>query len=362
MAHEFGKLLNATLVCIEDTLATLEPEASARRPIERLHEVATRGQSFVEQILQLARPDLLELEPVHIDGVVEFAADWLQRLLGANLRLELDLRAGDAHVATDRGQLDQILFNLASNARDAMPSGGRLRIESRVIEANALHTANRAVLAGQPRVLLAISDTGPGMDDEAREQALQPFAAGKRPSSGAGIGLSMVANVMASSGGHMQLQSAPGHGTTVFLYWPRWEPKPPAPVLSLVRPPAAQVLLVHDDRHERVAIRRQLEQAGCNVMEASSAATALELLRHDPAHFDLLMAEVELPDLTGAELARQARFSRPDLTPLFISRHSRQELLERGWLAADAIVVHHPARAEEIEQALRVALSAASEH
>jgi nitrogen-specific signal transduction histidine kinase/ActR/RegA family two-component response regulator len=361
VAHDFNNLLAAVLSWADAALTRLRPEDSAREPLEQLSAVVLRGRSVVDRILRFARPDRPEVASVQLDPAVEAAARLLGRLLGSEVRLELDLRAGDARIHIDRGQLDQILFNLATNASHAMPAGGRLRIESRVIAPNALHSASSAEPGQQPRVLLAVSDTGLGMDEETRARAFQPFFTTKRPSSGTGLGLSMIRDVMAQAGGHVELQSAPGRGTTVFLYWPRSEDEPRLATPLAPRPEKAlrtrrAVLLVDDDRLVRTAMRRYLEQAGWDVVEAEAGDAAIELLRQAPARFELLVTDVLLPGQTGSDLARAALQIRPGLGALFVSGHTRAELLERGWLESDAVLLNKPFTAAELQLALRQVL------
>jgi PAS domain S-box-containing protein len=368
VAHSFNNLLSATLSCVEAALMRLGPEDAARGPIEQLQGVALHGRSIVDQILRFARPAArIEPEPIALDAAVEAAARLLRRLLGTDVNLELDLRAGDACVRIDRGELDQILFNLATNARHAMPTGGKLRIESRLLEANSLHVAVSNERTAPARVLLAVSDTGLGMDAETRKRAMQPFFSTKRPSSGTGLGLSTICDSMAQAGGHVELQSAPGRGTTVFLYWPLSEPAPHAthemslpPDRSLQLASAPRVLLVDDDRLVRIAIRRYLQYAGCQVVEAGSREAALELLQEAEQNFELLVADVVLPGGFGTDLARKAKQVKPELATVFVSGHTRGELVQRGWVEDDAIVLHKPFSATELQAAVQQALTSAS--
>jgi PAS domain S-box-containing protein len=223
VAHDFGNLLNATLGCANAARTRLGPEHPAHGPIEQLCEVADRGRALIEQLLRLSRPNDPELEPneaepVELDGALGAAATLLRPLLGDDVEVALDLSAGDARIVIDRGELDHILLNLATNARHAMPSGGQLRLASRVLHPGA--EAGCASGVPEPRVVLEVKDTGLGMDEATRARAFEPFFTTKRAGTGTGLGLAMVLGAVSKAGGHAELESAPGRGTTVSLYFP----------------------------------------------------------------------------------------------------------------------------------------------
>jgi PAS domain S-box-containing protein len=358
IAHDFNNLLTiilANLQLLEDELAPgsppLELAASATR-------AAQRGADLTRKLLIFARRQRLESAPLDVNELVSNMTGMLARTLGEHIRIVESLMPDVPKVLTDAGQLETALLNLAINARDAMPKGGRLSIETgeTVVEAN--DERRDAGLAAGAYVSVAVSDTGTGMTSEVMARAFEPFFTTKEAGRGTGLGLSMVYGFVKQSGGHVSLYSEAGYGTTVTLYLPQaTKAEAAATVQSAVHPTGTEtILLVEDDDEVRQATRKLLAGLGYKVVEAADAATALSLLaQHDGVQ--LLLTDVVLAQgMSGPELAREARRSSPRLKILFMSGHVRDTVAFDEQLQQDAQFLAKPFRKAELAQKLRLAL------
>jgi nitrogen-specific signal transduction histidine kinase/ActR/RegA family two-component response regulator len=358
IAHDFNNLLTiilANLQLLEDELAPgsppLELAASATR-------AAQRGADLTRKLLIFARRQRLESAPLDVNELVSNMTGMLARTLGEHIRIVESLMPDVPKVLTDAGQLETALLNLAINARDAMPKGGRLSIETgeTVVEAN--DEQRDAGLAAGAYVSVAVSDTGTGMTSEVMARAFEPFFTTKEAGRGTGLGLSMVYGFVKQSGGHVSLYSEAGYGTTVKLYLPQaTKAEAAATVQSAVHPTGTEtILLVEDDDEVRQATRKLLAGLGYKVVEAADAATALSLLaQHDGVQ--LLLTDVVLAQgMSGPELAREARRSSPRLKILFMSGHVRDTVAFDEQLQQDAQFLAKPFRKAELAQKLRLAL------
>jgi two-component system, cell cycle sensor histidine kinase and response regulator CckA len=357
VAHEFNNVLMGMIGCAEMALAKIDPNAPGRAPVEQLKEVAVRGRSVVGQLLSFGRRESPHLDVIDLNAVVNTSRALLRQRLGGDVALELKLEPGGAFVRGDAGQLEQILLNLAGNARDAMPEGGCLRIETRSVASAELPPDARAALGERRCIALKVIDTGVGMDAETQARALEPFFTTKPPGQGTGLGLAMVHAAIRDAGGHLELRSRVGSGTAVELYWPEAAPSAAKGEIrdrpSSPPPRVASVLVVDDNDLVRMSLRHYLQRAGYEAVEAASGEDALALLRTKRgADVQLIVTDMVLPGMQGVELAAMARKVKPGLGVLFVSAHAPGLLVERGWVDPGVCVLQKPFTAEELQEAV----------
>ncbi len=322
VSHDFNNLLTAMLIYTGLLLNQLPAESPLRRPAEQANVAAERGRSLVARLMALGerrdQPTRLSL-----NEVIESVRDMLTRLLGEPISLEISYGERLGAIWADRNQMEQMLVNLAVNARDAMPEGGLLRI------ATANFTVDEAAACRYPGmrpgayVRLAVSDTGRGMDEETRAHVFEPFFTTKPPGQGTGLGLSTVSEIVRQSRGQLILESALGRGTQVQVFLPRVEGEAemaPAPSRQEARASGAgTVLVVEDEELVRRSLYDILEGKGYRVLQARNAREAMLIDRGYGGAIDLMLADLVLPGLGGPELADELRPQRPDMRVLYIS-------------------------------------------
>jgi signal transduction histidine kinase len=314
IAHDFNNLLMAILTNL-DLLARDVPDAPrTRRLIDGAIKAAERGTALTNRMLAFAKRQELKPEIVDVPKLIGGMIEMLRSSIGPTIDIDTQFQAGLAHIRVDANQLELAVLNLALNARDAMPIGGRLLIAARQ---ERMEADNPSGLSAGAYVCVSVSDTGIGMDEQTLKRAAEPFFTTKGTGKGTGLGLSMVYGLAAQSGGGARLASAVGAGTTVRVWLPAVDAAEPAFAVagSDAASPVtcgASVLLVDDDEMVGEAIAAMLEEFGHRVTFANSAAEALELL-NSAAPFDLLVTDYAMPSMTGVELARHVRAMKPDL-------------------------------------------------
>jgi len=353
VAHDFNNLLAVILGNVEILEERLAADAEARKLARNSMRAALRGAELTQRLLAFARRQPLKPEPTDLNQLVSSVAELLRRTLGAQIAIETRLAPRPVSVLVDPGQLENALLNLAFNARDAMPSGGRLTI--------ATGEADRApeVEAEGAFATVAVSDTGTGMEPEVAARAFEPFFTTKEPGKGSGLGLSMVYGFARQSSGGVALETQPGRGATVTLFLPRSTAAGDA-ALEEWQPQRTEggerVLLVEDSEDVRALARRMLESLGYEVTEAEDAAAALAALERAEG-FDLLLTDVMLPGgINGDELARQAQGKRPEIKVLCMSGYSDQGQRLAG-SDARLRLLSKPFRRADLARALRETLA-----
>jgi len=335
-AHDFNNFLQV----IQGNLQLLERRGvggdDTQRMIRAAIRSAERASTLTRRLLAFARRQPLNPVPIDVNKLIVATSELLRGTLGEKVTIETALAGGLWRVAADPNQLENALLNLAVNARDAMPDGGKLRIETANAHLDAASSAGDA-LPG-PYVVIAVSDQGTGMTKETREQAFEPFFTTKDVGKGSGLGLSQVYGFIKQSGGYAKIDSEPGVGTTVTLYLPRLAESPDAtPGAADARPPLrgredVVILAVEDDADVRAHSVALLRELGYAVLEAADGAAALDVLHRHP-DVQLLFTDVGLPGgLNGRELADEARRRRPRLRVLFTSGYARDAIVHHGRL------------------------------
>ncbi|WP_374310279.1 PAS domain-containing protein [Methylocella sp.] len=364
IAHDFNNMLAAVIGAL-DLLGRRvgHDDARSRRYIETAAEGARRAANLTRRLLAFARQQPLRPEPTDLDRLIAGMSDLLRHSLGAQGLLEITAAEGLWRVRVDPNQLENLLINLAVNARDAMPEGGRLTIETRNVELDAACAATRHGVVPGPYVLICVSDTGCGMTPEVVARAFEPFFTTKKVGEGTGLGLSQAYGFIRQSGGHMTIRSEPGRGATVEVFLPRLgdaqERRPP----ELARAGASAVacgetvLVVEDEPAVRRFSVEALGELGYRPLEADGAAAALRLLDENP-QVALMFTDVVMPEMNGARLAEEARRRRPELKVLFTTGYTRNAVVRDGALDAGVELLGKPFTVEELAAKLRDVLDA----
>ncbi|MDB4881834.1 MAG: sensor protein, partial [Gemmatimonadetes bacterium] len=365
VAHDFNNVLTAIKGFSELVALQLEEGHPARSDVFEITAAADRAAALTRQLLAFSRRQLLQPTVVSPNEVVEGVVKMLIRLIGAEVRCETTLAKDVACVLADAGQLEQVLMNLAVNARDAMPTGGTLTIETANVELNAEHAARfsgaEAVTPGA-YIMLAVSDSGTGMSAAVQARAFEPFFTTKDPGAGTGLGLSTVYGIVRQSGGYVDVTSEIGRGTTFRVYLPRVDGETPPPRAAKSQQPAHRettetILVVDDDASVRNAIGRILVRAGYTVLLASGPSEAETVWTHHPGPIHLLMMDVMMPDMDGGELTRHLLPSRPETRVLFTSGYTNERAIGRGTITPDMTFLPKPFTIESALQKVREALA-----
>ena len=284
--------------------------------------------------------------------------DLLQRVLGEDIELMVLPVEGGGTVRADRSQVEQVVMNLAVNARDAMPEGGALTIETDNVELDAAHAATHPSVRPGPYVMLAVSDTGTGMDEATRSRIFEPFFTTKDPGKGTGLGLATVYGIVKQSGGSIWVYSEPGQGTTFKVYLPRVDGVPIAapPPAPLTAGGTETVLIVEDEDLLRDLARRMLQLAGYVVLTAANGEEALRVLEAQDGRVDLVLTDVVMPGISGRELAVRLALSHPDLKVLFTSGYTDDVIQRHGLLDCTTHFLSKPYSMEELTRKVRATL------
>jgi PAS domain S-box-containing protein len=341
VAHDFNNILTAISGFGEFALADLNDPSGddPRADLEQVLAAAQRGGALTRQLLAFSRQQVLQPLVLDLNAVVTTLSPMLARLIGTHVRLQTSPAPRLGAVKADPSQMEQVLVNLVVNARDAMPNGGTVTIETGDVELDESYASTHEGVRPGPYVMLAVTDSGVGMDAATRTRAFDPFFTTKAPGKGTGLGLSTVYGIVKQSGGSVEVYSEPGRGTSVKVYLPRSEERasgvtPPRGLLGTpnVR---ATVLFVDDDAHVATASRRALERAGYVVLGASNGREAMELVAGHQGALDLLVTDLVMPEMGGRELARRLTEVRPNVGVLFTSGYTaeamnQQAILEPG--------------------------------
>jgi PAS domain S-box-containing protein len=342
VAHDFNNLLTVILGSAEFLAPALNGDAEVARDLSALKDAALQAQTLTSQLLAFARADEGRVEPVEVDELVAGSVRMLKRLIGEDVEIDLSLSAPGQAVKIDKGQLQQTVVNLAVNARDAMPKGGKLRITTELVSVPEAHGLSKSLRPGS-YLEVTFQDTGTGMSQAVAEIAFEPFFTTKPRGEGTGLGLSTVHGVVKRAGGHAVIQSRVGEGTTVRL----WIPSAGRVVQRAEAVPRAQlggggrVLLVEDDMAVCAVSARALKGAGYDVTAANSPADALALVESGK-RFDAIVSDVMMPGMSGLELVDRLAPLLGSVPVLFVSGYAEDVLEERGVEASDIELLKKP--------------------
>jgi signal transduction histidine kinase/CheY-like chemotaxis protein len=351
VAHDFNNLLTVVIGNLELAERGLgkwkdDGEARLRRLLQNAMQGAQRAASLTQRLLAFARRQPLKPETLNTNELVSGMSDLLHRALGETVRTEVVVAAGLWPVEADRVQLESSILNLALNARDAMPDGGKLTIETCNAFLDEAYCSQHADLTPGQYVMIAVSDNGAGMSKEVMERAFEPFFTTKEAGQGTGLGLSQVYGFIKQSGGHVSLYSEPGQGTSVKIYLPRHvtgaETQPVTEAPATHSHSDEMVLVVEDDAEVRAYILEALQALNYTVIEASDATGAATLMEQHGEAVDLLLTDVVLPGLNGRQLALQLQRRFHHLRVLFMTGYSRNAIVHQGKLDADVELIQKP--------------------
>ena len=347
VAHEANNQMSVVLGASGFILKRSDVPEAVRADVEFIQKAAERTAAVTAQLLAFSRRQILKPEVLDLNDLVKGWEPVLRRIMGADCGVVLRLAPGLGPVRADPGQLEQVLLNLALNARDAMPRGGRISIETFQLELNPEYTRGKPGTSIQPGpyAVLAVSDTGHGMDKDTLSHIFEPFFTTKGVGQGTGLGLSTVYGIVKQSEGYIWVYSEPGQGTTFKIYLPlrggvvSRPRRDSTPVRAM---PGEMILVVEDEPAVRLVMTRALEDAGYRVLQAGGAAEALEVVARTPDKISLLLTDVVLPGKTGRELADRVAALRPGTPVLFTSGYTDGEIERRGLLQPGAAFIQKP--------------------
>ena len=336
VAHDFNNVLTAIGGYAELVREDLPGEDARRHDVEEILRATERAATLTRQLLAFSRRQVLAPRVLDLNGVVAGVDNMLRRLIGADVELRTALAPELGAVRADPGQLEQVIMNLVVNARDAMPRGGKLTLETANAELDESYALEHPAVVAGPYVMLAVSDSGVGMDAATQARVFEPFFTTKEKGKGTGLGLATVYGIVKQSGGNIWLYSEPGRGTTFKIYLPRVD-QPPEQPAAAPAPRAAPrgsetVLLVEDDEAVRALARKMLAAHGYTVLAAASGAEALKLAADHTGPIHLLVTDVVLPGMSGRELATRFQSVRPGLKVLYTSGYTDDAVVHHGVL------------------------------
>jgi two-component system cell cycle sensor histidine kinase/response regulator CckA len=361
VAHDFNNLLTTIIGYSELTIKRLELEDPLRHTIVEIKKAGDRAASLTRQLLAFSRKQVLQPIVLDLNAIVSDLEKMLRRLIGEDLELQTLLHPKLGSVKADPGQIEQVLMNLAVNARDAMPRGGKLTIETKNVHHEDDYGKKHIAIVPGAYVLLAVSDTGEGMDDQTQARVFEPFFTTKEAGKGTGLGLSTVYGIVKQSGGNIWVYSELGIGTTFKIYLPRTdqgaqEYRRSVEVEEMLTG-TATVLLAEDEEMVRELARQVLEMCGYKVLTAANGSLALTVCEQHPEPIDLLITDVVMPVIGGRELSARLTEIRPEMKVLYMSGYTDDAIVHQGVLDEGTNFIQKPfsthALARKVKEVLK---------
>jgi len=346
VAHDFNNLLTVIVGCSDIILGRMPEDDPHRGRIEQVRRAGDRAGALTKQLLAFSRKQILQPELLDLNVVVEQTSSMLRRLIGEDIDFETKLEPGLDLVEFDPGQIEQIIMNLAVNARDAMPKGGKLTLQTENVELDESYVERHAGARAGPHVMIAMTDTGVGMDAATLERIFEPFFTTKDVGRGTGLGLSTVYGIVKQSGGNIWVYSEPGRGTTFKVYLPRAERQAaevPAAAPAPEPPQGSETILVVEDEEDvRELLRDILELGGYTVLATDDPAQAMDICRNHDSEIHLVLSDVVMPKIDGPVLAEKLKDIRPGLKVAFMSGYTDDAIVHHGVLEPGTAFLEKP--------------------
>jgi len=360
IAHDFNNLLTAILGSVDFLRRALGPEHPEHAETEEIQKAAVRAADLTRQLLAFSRQQVLAPKVLELDALVTNLEKMLGRLIGEDVELRFAPKAARAAVRADPGQLEQVIVNLVVNARDAMPRGGKLTIETATVDLDATYAWEHGTVEPGRYVMLAVTDTGVGIDRAARARLFEPFFTTKEFGKGTGLGLATVYGIVKQSGGYIWVYSEPGQGATFKVYLPRVEPGG-EPVAARPSPARAlggteTILLAEDEAAVRNLARRVLEKHGYKLLLAATGRDGVQLATQHAGPIDLLVTDVVMPEMGGRELAQRLAALQPGLKVLYLSGYTDDMIVRHGVLEAGVAFLQKPFTPDTLLRKIREVL------
>jgi PAS domain S-box-containing protein len=359
VAHDFNNLLTIISGYSQLILNALAPGDPNRYSAEQILKAGERAATLTQQLLSFSRPQVLQPRVLDLNKLVTSLSTLLRRLIGEDVDLQLVLRADLGRVSADASQIEQVLMNLVVNARDAMPKGGTLTIETANVELDESYSGRHLATKPGPYVQIAVSDNGGGMDEATQARLFEPFFTTKAVGRGTGLGLSTVFGIVKQSGGNLDVYSVPDRGTSVKVYLPRID-QPAVVEAESTRKAAASgsetVLLVEDDEMVRSLVREALVRTGYKVMDTSDPLEARRLSGSYRGMIHLLITDVVMPKVSGRELAEELRARRGGMKVLYMSGYTDNAIVNTGILQKEVAFLQKPFTPAALTQKVREVL------
>jgi PAS domain S-box-containing protein len=345
VAHDFNNLLTIINGYSQLMLKSLPKGDSNRHAAEQIMKAGDRAAALTNQLLAFSRRQAAQPRVLDLNHLVQGLSGMLRRLIGEDIDLRIALREDAGRVSADPGQIEQVLMNLVANARDAMPRGGALTIETANVVLDEHYTGRHIAAKPGPYVMLAVSDTGSGMDENTKNRLFEPFFTTKAPGKGTGLGLSTVFGIVKQSGGSVDVYSEAGGGSSVKVYLPRIDQRATMEPEARRRPSAKgseTILLVEDDEMVRSLVRETLQRDGYKVLDSADPVEAQRISEGYRGRIQLLITDVVMPKLSGKELARLISTRRPELRVLYMSGYTDSAIVNSGILQKEVAFLQKP--------------------
>ncbi len=360
VAHDFNNILVVIKLSTELMLAQTTPDNPLSKPLLQVSHAADRAAALTRQMLALGRQQMMQVRVINVNSVVSETSHMLRRIIGEDVRLVTKLCDQLENTRLDPDQLGQVILNLAVNARDAMPEGGTLHLETSNVDLDDVYTKEHPPVRSGRYVMLAVSDTGSGIDKSILPHIFDPFFTTKEVGKGTGLGLSIVYGIVKQSGGYIWVYSEPGHGTTFKLYFPVVAAPLENPVARYEashQPSGQTVLVVEDEAMIRSNVRECLQQLGYQVLEAESGEVALQTCDGLHGKIDLVLTDLVMPGMGGHQLAGELAQRHPGVRMLFMSGYTEDSAARRDLLLRGSAFLQKPFSVADLSMAVQQALA-----
>ena len=357
VAHDFNNILTAIIGYSELLQGKFAPGDPRLNDLEEIHQAAERAASLTRQLLAFSRKQIFAPKVLNLNNLILNLDKMLRRLLSEDIKLVTIPGENLGEVMADPGQIEQVIINLAVNARDATPRGGVITIETQNVFLDAAYAQKYVEVQPGDYVMLAVSDTGSGLDEASRARIFEPFFTTKELGQGTGLGLSTVHGIIKQSGGHITVYSEVGQGATFKVYLPRLrqpvQAEAAAPASCTLDRGTETILLVEDEDMVRQVARRILEMHGYTVLEAASGPDALLVSQKTQGPIHLMLTDVVMPGMSGGETAERLQAQRPELKVLFMSGHTENSIVHHGVLDPGVAFIQKPFRSDLLVHKVR---------